>query len=187
MPSLSTYAVISLGFTITYFFTTLALLMPNWLVFSPPIPWLSTVNYGLFERCSAFTNGCHPFPDQENGDCDEKYFCDKWIAARLGMIFATIVGGLTWLFLLLVLVSGRQRREKSWVLASMLMMFHAVFQFLAIGLIAHLFTTTTRFLFATKYDFSFIFANISASISVLLSITLLMNGLLAPPEYIALA
>ncbi|CAG8713165.1 3871_t:CDS:2, partial [Ambispora leptoticha] len=144
MPSVTTYALVSLAFTITYFLTLLSINLPNWLLFDAK-PWFR-INYGLFKRCSALTTECHPFPSRDNGDCDEKYFCEQWEAAGFAMLFATFIGGITWCFLVVALIGGRNRRENLWVSLSMLMIFHA-------------------------------------ALSVLIGIVLLLNGLLAPPDY----
>ncbi|CAG8475104.1 6502_t:CDS:2 [Ambispora gerdemannii] len=119
MPSLTTFALVSLAFTITYFLTILALILPNWLVFDVK-PWLR-INYGLFRKCSALTTECHPFPSRRDGDCDEANFCEQWTVAGFAMLFAVIIGGATWFFLLVALIGGRRRRENLWTSLSMLM------------------------------------------------------------------
>ncbi|CAG8531633.1 3278_t:CDS:2 [Funneliformis caledonium] len=185
MPTLATYSLITLLFTISYTFTLLSLLLPNWLLFSTPKPFRTYTNIGLFKRCSntIFNDECRPFPSSDYNDCEEKFFCEEWGLAVTTMILAAILGGLTWLNFVLILLGGRLRREKAWKNSSGLLLLHALFQFITIFLIAHIYTTSEKFYFGVKYDYSFIFANISACLSVLLSLTLFTNGLFSPPEY----
>ncbi|CAG8654186.1 5283_t:CDS:2, partial [Racocetra persica] len=118
---------------------------------------------------------CRYFPSSEKDDCNERNFCEEWEAAAIGMILASVVGGLAWLHLVSVLLGGRARREKSWKILSVLFFVYAILQFLSIGCIAHLYTTADLFYFGTKYDISFVLANVSASLSIVLGITLFMN------------
>ncbi|CAG8432857.1 7345_t:CDS:2 [Diversispora eburnea] len=173
MPSIVAYALTSVLFTVSYSFTLLATVLPNWLLFSTPIPFQITTNYGLFKKCRG---DCRVFPSSDENDCDEKNFCEEWEGAAAAMIFAVIIGGLVWLNLVNALVSGRGGRARAWKGITVLLMIHALFQFTAVFLIAHLYTTSNRFYIGTKYDISFIFTNISASFSVVLAIILFMNA-----------
>ncbi|CAG8517844.1 21187_t:CDS:2 [Cetraspora pellucida] len=63
---------------------------------------------------------CRYFPSSEQNDCNERNFCEEWEAAAIGMILASVVGGLAWLHLVSVLLGGRARREKAWKILSVL-------------------------------------------------------------------
>ncbi|CAI2165852.1 14796_t:CDS:2 [Funneliformis geosporum] len=185
MPTFATYSLITLLFTISYTFTLLALFLPNWLLFSTSKPFRTYNNIGLFKRCSntILYDSCRPFPSSEYNDCEENFFCEEWGLAGVTMILAAIVGGLTWLNFIMILLGGRLRREKAWKNSSGLLLLQALLQFITIFLIAHVYTTSEKFIFGFKYDYSFIFANVSACFGVLLSLTLFTNGLFSPPEY----
>ncbi|CAG8713503.1 10676_t:CDS:2 [Dentiscutata erythropus] len=165
------------------------MLLPNWLVFSTrSIPFRTSVYYGLFKKCTGYNDTCRPFPSVDQHDCNERNFCEEWEAAAIGMILAAVVGGLAWLHLVSVLVGGRAMREKAWKILSVLFFVYgirkfAILQFSSIAFIAHLYSTADTFYYGTKYDVSFVLANVSASLSIVLGITLFMNGLLSPPEY----
>ncbi|CAG8582370.1 11456_t:CDS:2 [Paraglomus brasilianum] len=182
MPSVTAYALISILFTIDYFLGFQSLIMPNWLVYVSRFPLKLEIHYGLFKKCSS-VQGCYPFPSPERNDCDEEWFCELWNAARFAVLFAAFVGAVTWLALVVVMLGGRGKRERMWGSIAAWLMFHAFFQFTAVGLIAYLFNNSDRFYFGYKYDMSFIFATISGSLSVMLSISLVLNGVLVPSRY----
>ncbi|CAG8663826.1 4225_t:CDS:1, partial [Dentiscutata heterogama] len=171
-------------------------------------PFRTSVYYGLFKKCTGYNDTCRPFPSVDQHDCNERNFCEEWEAAAIGMILAAVVGGLAWLHLVSVLVGGRAMREKAWKILSVLFFVYgirkfdsvraliklvphslitncyylpAILQFSSIAFIAHLYSTADTFYYGTKYDVSFVLANVSASLSIVLGITLFMNGLLSPP------
>ncbi|RIA84676.1 hypothetical protein C1645_831899 [Glomus cerebriforme] len=185
MPTLAAYSLISLLFTISCAFNLLALLLPNWVLFVSP--YRTYINFGLFKICSSsiFNDRCRRFPSLDE-DCKEEYFCEEWKLAASAMVLASVVGFFVWFDLVGVLIGGRLKRERSWLRISAMIILHALLQFIAIFLIAHVYTTSERFYYGAKYDNSFIFANVSACFSVLLAVILFLNGLFAPPEYVPL-
>ncbi|KAF0383481.1 hypothetical protein F8M41_011721 [Gigaspora margarita] len=131
MPSLVSYALVSILFTISYFFSLLAMLLPNWLVFStrPSRPFHTSVYYGLFKKCTRYNDTCRPFPSSDQNDCAERNFCEEWEAAAIGMILAAVVGGLAWLHLISVLLGGRAMRDRAWKILSVLFFVYGIRNF----------------------------------------------------------
>ncbi|CAG8508251.1 7523_t:CDS:1, partial [Cetraspora pellucida] len=67
-------------------------------------------------KCSTLDpDGCRSFPSNEYDDCLEDGFCEEWSAAKTDMIFASIIGGVTFFYLLYVLfISGRSLKQIGW-------------------------------------------------------------------------
>ncbi|CAG8765621.1 25111_t:CDS:1, partial [Dentiscutata erythropus] len=67
-------------------------------------------------KCSSLNvDGCRPFPSDDYDDCTEEGFCEEWSAAKTDMIFACIVGVVTFFYLLYVLlIGGRNLKQTGW-------------------------------------------------------------------------
>jgi hypothetical protein len=64
----------------------------------------------------------------EFGDCEEEGFCEEWQAARVNMIIAAVLGGLTLIYCLGVFFSGKFHKEQiAWKIFVGLIGFHGKF------------------------------------------------------------
>ncbi|CAI2174236.1 170_t:CDS:2, partial [Funneliformis geosporum] len=178
MPTLCTYIATSLTFTITYSCSLISLFMPEWLRFESPRPYKTITNYGLFQKCSTLNDvKCREFPSLDYGDCEERGFCEAWIAARDIMIIAAVIGGLTLIYCIIVLLSGGSHHLHAWKV------FVALLQISSIALISHLYNTSQRFLYGIRFDNSYFLATGSFVVNFLLSIALFLFGRSFRPSY----
>ncbi|CAB4478015.1 hypothetical protein RhiirA5_414420 [Rhizophagus irregularis] len=184
MPNTITYILVSLSFTATYICGLASLVIPKWLIFESPRPHRAVTNYGLFQKCSTLDTHCREFPLIEFGDCEEEGFCEEWKAARINMIIAAVLGGLTLIYCLGVFFSGKFHKEQiAWKIFVGLIGFHAILQYSTIALITHLYYTSDKFYYGVKYDISFLLVNISSVINILLSGILFRVGWNYVPSY----
>ncbi|CAG8807665.1 44111_t:CDS:2 [Gigaspora margarita] len=124
-------------------------------------------------KCSSLNvDPCRSFPsDDVYDDCSEDGFCEEWSTAKTDMIFACIIGGVTFFYLLYVLlIGGVSLKQIGWKYIS------ALLQISTVSFIAHLYNTSDRFYYGVKFDICFMLASSSAGLNFVLACILLYVG-----------
>ncbi|CAG8523889.1 35894_t:CDS:2, partial [Racocetra persica] len=139
-------------------------------------------------KCSILDpDGCRDFPSNEYDDCLEDGFCEEWSAANTDMIFASIVGGVTFFYLLYVLFVGgsigRDLKRNGWKYISGAIFITSLLQLSTVSLIAHLYNTSDRFYYGVKFDICFMLATVTAVLNFVLACVLFYVGRITVDEY----
>ncbi|RIB26746.1 hypothetical protein C2G38_181782 [Gigaspora rosea] len=182
MPGTFYYTLAAITFFGSNVCSWFALLTPKWLLFESPRPYRTTTNYGLFLKCSSLNvDPCRSFPsDDEYDDCAEDGFCEEWSTAKTDMIFACIIGGVAFFYLLYVLLfGGMNHKQIGWKYISGAVFITSLLQISTVSLIAHLYNTSDRFYYGVKFDICFMLASSSAGLNFVLACILLYVGWLS--------
>lgn len=93
------------------------------------------------------------------------------------MIFACIIGGVTFFYLLYVLlIGGVSLKQIGWKYISGAVFITSLLQISTVSFIAHLYNTSDRFYYGVKFDICFMLASSSAGLNFVLACILLYVG-----------
>jgi hypothetical protein len=105
--------------------------------------------YGLHRRCSTtnvhLTSPSSPLTTHEHLNCvsfprstdchgEERYFCSMWRSVGFLMSLGVVIEGMTIAAFIILLLGGKQRREKGWAVLSIMVVIAAVVQAAAMSL-----------------------------------------------------
>jgi len=123
---------------------------------------------------------CRKFPDKENCDDENRFFCAAWTSAGYAVELAIGFGALT-LVTIVVGVTTHSRRRRIWRAVAGLVVFHAILQMVAFVLVVDQYRTgrfPTTFL-EVKFGPALVFNAVAWVSGVLTAISVILTGMAA--------
>ncbi|KAI0006536.1 hypothetical protein F4779DRAFT_644123 [Xylariaceae sp. FL0662B] len=185
MANLIVYNLALGVFVCTTAMTLTSILTPHWVSYTVTADTGSkfTKYIGLHKSCSSVDDPkCRPFPNDD--DCrDDQFFCSMWRSSGFLISFATIVELATLITFLVVIAGGKYKRETGWKLIGGFLLADAVVEFASMGIVAYLFDNDSQFIIpGWSLGWSWILCTVSASVSVLIALSLAASAWFLPPE-----
>ncbi|KAK4049826.1 hypothetical protein OIV83_003882 [Microbotryomycetes sp. JL201] len=110
---------------------------------------------------------------------DENWsFCDSWVTAGYAQQVSLVFGAAAIIASLVILLSGRQKRESGWRIIAGLLGVHAACLIVATSLIAHEFRTDDRFYYGSRLAQGYIISTTGWALDVVLVGLLVTVGVL---------
>ena len=106
--------------------TFAAIFIPDWITWDVTTPQgahnIRTI--GLHRSCTTtpFKNGCEHFPQKDDCDGTDRYFCSMWRSVGFLMSFAAVFELVTIVAYCVVIMGGKQKRETGWKVLSFMLM-----------------------------------------------------------------
>jgi hypothetical protein len=119
--------------------TIASISIPHWVSYSAQTPSGTTIykNVGLYRECSGGLDShtCTEFPRTEFCQDDERYFCSVW--RRVGFLasVAVILHLAAVVAFLVLMASGRAKRESGWRGLCALLLLVAVLEYSVAGIV----------------------------------------------------
>lgn len=118
--------------------TLASILMPNWVSWEVQSPGGKlTKTIGLHKSCSWLDSTCQDFPTE--GECgDDEHgdpFCAMWRSVGFLMSAAAVFELVTLLAFVMLLIGGKQKREKGWRILALLLVWVGVLQCAAMAIV----------------------------------------------------
>ncbi|MCJ1438135.1 hypothetical protein MMC27_007522 [Xylographa pallens] len=178
------YAAALVAFLAASALTLASIIVPRWISWDSQTASGSRIHYtyGLHKRCSSLSGSCTHFP--EDADCHggDRYFCSMWRSVGFLMNFAIVMEGMTFIAFLVVILGGKQMRERGWKVLSCMLLLAGVIQCAGMSLIAYLYDNDDRFFPGWRLDTSWVFCTISWSVMVLTAAFISASVYLVAPE-----
>lgn len=164
--------------------TLTAIILPRW------ISWDTTTSagtrihytYGLQRRCSSISQTCEYFPQDQDCQGHDRYFCSMWRTVGFLMSFSVVLQGMTLVAYVAMLAGGRQKRETGWKVLACFLLLTGLVQCASMAIIAFLYDHDDRFFVGWKLDKSWIMCTLSWSILILSAGFLSASAFLLPSE-----
>ncbi|KAF2137218.1 uncharacterized protein K452DRAFT_291756 [Aplosporella prunicola CBS 121167] len=167
--------------------TLASIIAPRWMAFSAeghgahahPVH----VSYGLHQRCDSVTGGCGAFP--QHADCvgDNWSFCSMWRTVGFLISFAVIIEAAALIGYAVVLLGGKQKRDKGYKVISGLLALAAAVQIAGMAVVAFLYDHDERFFPPGWHlDNSWILCTVSWSVLVMTVCGLVGAAVVLPEE-----
>ncbi|KAI9849972.1 MAG: hypothetical protein M1838_006230 [Thelocarpon superellum] len=178
------YSIALLAFLTASVMTILANSIPRWISWDHTTPSGVRIHstYGLHRLCSSLTNTCEPFPQYEDCQGSNRYFCSMWRSVGWMMSFAVVLEGMTLVAYVAIMGGGRQKRETGWKVLSFLMVLTAVVQCASMAIIAYLYDNDERFFEGWRLDTSWGLCTSSWAILVGSALTICVSAWVLPSE-----
>lgn len=185
MPRAGFYAAALVAFVCASVLTLTAITIPRWMSYSYETSTGRIVQtYGLRHRCRSgpgTVDGCEPFPLE--ADCaEDEHFCSLWRTTGYLMDLAVSLEVLIIAAYVIILIGGRERREKGWKLLSSLLFVNVALQLIAMSLVSYVYENDERFFVGWKLDVSWVLCTFSWGITLIIAGMIAMVGWLLPPE-----
>ncbi|EKD13691.1 hypothetical protein MBM_07892 [Drepanopeziza brunnea f. sp. 'multigermtubi' MB_m1] len=178
------YSLALVAFLAATGMTIAANFIPDWITWTVDSPSGGhyTKRVGLHRSCSSTTNTCIHFPQKEDCSGSDRYFCSMWRSVGFLMSAAAILELGTVVAFILVLVGGKQKREKGWKLLSFMLVLVATVQCASMAIVAYLFDNDDRFFVGWKLDQSWILCTVSWSIAMISAGAISISAFAFPSE-----
>ncbi|KAK6329771.1 hypothetical protein TWF696_003634 [Orbilia brochopaga] len=185
MPRAGFYAAALVAFVGASVLTLTAITIPRWMSYSYETSAGRIMQtYGLHHRCRSgpgTIDSCEPFPLES--DCaDDEHFCSLWRTTGYLMDLAVSLEVLIIAAYVIILIGGRERREKGWKLLSSLLFVNVALQLIAMSLVSYVYENDERFFVGWKLDVSWVLCTFSWGITLIIAGMIAMVGWLLPPE-----
>ncbi|KAF2091565.1 hypothetical protein K490DRAFT_31548 [Saccharata proteae CBS 121410] len=140
------------------------------------------VTYGLHRRCDSISGTCTDFPEYEDCHGDNWSFCSMWRSVGFLMSFAVIIEAAALIAYAVIILGGKQKRDKGWKIVCGLLGLAGAVQCASMAIVAFLYDHDERF-FPPGWalDNSWILCTVSWSVLVL-SVAGLAGAAIAMPE-----
>ncbi|KAL1968176.1 hypothetical protein VTN77DRAFT_2011 [Rasamsonia byssochlamydoides] len=168
-------------FLIATALTLASINVPKWVSYHSEKPQFH-YSYGLHRRCSSLTDTCDPFPQYEDCQGEDRYFCSMWRSIGFLMSFAVVLEGIALVAYLVILSGGKQLRESGWGVLSVVIALSVAVQAASMGLVAYLFENDERFFVGWNLDISWIFCTVSWFISLVCAVAVVTAARILPSE-----
>jgi len=118
-----------------------------------------------------------------DSDCiDDEHFCSLWRTTGYLMNLAVSLEVVIIAAYIIILIGGRERREKGWKLLSTLLFISVALQIVAMSLVSYVYENDERFFVGWKLDVSWILCTLSWGITLVIAGLIAMVGWLLPSE-----
>ncbi|EMC92152.1 hypothetical protein BAUCODRAFT_126159 [Baudoinia panamericana UAMH 10762] len=166
--------------------TIAAIALPEWITYTAPTSSPSStpikIAYGLHKRCSSLTGQCTKFPQYEDCQDGDRYFCSMWRSTGFFMNLSVVMELACVIAYITILVGGRASREAGWKILAVLLGLVAAGQLIAMALVAYLYDHDKRFFPGWVLDKAWILCTVSWSVLVVDMFGILLAKLLMPRE-----
>jgi len=160
--------------------TIASIVMPRWLSFEGDGG--RQFSYGLHRRCSSVTGVCDHFPKFEDCAGDKWSFCSMWRTVGFLMSFAVIIELATLTAYAIIILGGKQRRDKGWKVVCSLLVFSALVQLVSMALVSFLFDHDDRFFSGWYLDKSWVLCTVSWSMLITTAAGVIAAAIYLPEE-----
>jgi hypothetical protein len=113
-----------------------SIFIPNW------ISWDADGSTGHFHKtiglhrsCTSVGNKCQHFPQYEDCHGTDRYFCSMWRSVGFMMSFAAVLESVTILTYCVVILGGKQKRERGWKVLTFMLMLVGIIQCAAMAIV----------------------------------------------------
>lgn len=167
--------------------TIASIVKPHWLAYeveghgkhAKPVK----ISYGLHQRCDSVSGTCSEFPEYADCHGDNWSFCSRWRSVGFLMSFAVIIQLAALIGYGVVIVGGKQKRDKGWKMVSGLMIVAGVVQCAAMSIVAFLYDNDERFFPpGWRLDSSWILCTVSWAFSFMIATGLIAAAIVLPEE-----
>lgn len=90
---------------------------------------------GLHRSCTSVGNKCHHFPQYEDCHGTDRYFCSMWRSVGFMMSFAAVLELVTIVAYGVVILGGKQKRERGWKILTFMLMLVGITQCAAMAIV----------------------------------------------------
>ncbi|KAF2493233.1 hypothetical protein BU16DRAFT_465228 [Lophium mytilinum] len=160
--------------------TIASIVMPRWLSYSSE--GTRQFSYGLHRRCSSVTGECDHFPRFEDCTGDKWSFCSMWRTVGFLMSFAVILELATLTSYAIIILGGKQRRDRGWKVVCAFLVVSALVELVSMALVSFLFDHDDRFFNGWYLDKSWVLCTVSWSMLVTTAAGVVAAAIYLPEE-----
>ncbi|TAQ89394.1 hypothetical protein B7494_g2285 [Chlorociboria aeruginascens] len=161
-----------------------AIFLPDWITWDVTTPTGNHVTrtIGLHRSCSSVSSQCHHFPQVEDCQGSDRYFCSMWRSTGFLMSFAAVLELVTLVAYSVVIVGGKQKRETGWKVLTFMLVLVAVVQCASMAIVAYLYDNDDRFFVGWRLDKAWILCTVSWSVALLSAGFISASAFIFPSE-----
>jgi hypothetical protein len=119
--------------------TLASIFIPNWIsweVESRGGKFTKTI--GLHRSCSLVDNSCQLYPPEEECRGDGDYFCSMWRSVGFLMSAAAVFELVTLVTFIMLIIGGKQKRERGWRVLTFLLVLVGILQCAAMAIVVRI-------------------------------------------------